>query len=67
MTDKLIQLEQEYLKLFPKADLIAWSLTYYEPEINSIEQLESIYEKCIKENKKWEEWYKIVGSEGVKK
>lgn len=66
MTDKLIQLEQEYLKIFPKADLIAYGFTYYKPEIKSIDELENIYEKCIKEGKRWEELYKIVGTEGIR-
>lgn len=62
--DKIIQ---KYMEMFEyKAELIPFDFTDFEPVIESEEDLYNAYENCIKQGKKWEELYKIVGTEGVR-
>lgn len=64
---KLEQIIDKYMEMFEyKAELIPFGFTDFEPAIESEEDLYNAYEKCIKQGKKWEELYKIVGTEGIR-
>ena len=64
---KLEQIIDKYMEMFEyKAELIPFGFTDFEPAIESEEDLCNAYEKCIKQGKKWEELYKVVGTEGVR-